>query len=154
MSKFSPLELRKRLYDEITPSLRWNGSDNLSCHKEKCRLKLKELLGWDSFKECEHNLQITSEDIINGYKCIHFIVQTEQGYYANCHFFMPEKFDGRLPLCVGLQGHVSGAHLSLGIQAPSSPPLNICRACNRSMARRPPRRCPLHRGIRYRSPSF
>ena len=116
MSKFSPLELRKRLYNDITPSLRWNGTDNLSCHKEKCREKLKELLGWDTFKECKPNLQILKEDTVNGYKHIHFIVQTEEGYYANCHLLLPNDMEGKKPLCVGLQGHVSGAHLSLAQQ--------------------------------------
>lgn len=114
MSKFSPLELRKRLYNDITPSLRWNGTDNLSCHKEKCRERLKELLGWDTFKECESDLQILKEDTVNGYKHIHFIIQTEEGYYANCHLLLPNNIEGKKPLCVGLQGHVSGAHLSLG----------------------------------------
>ena len=37
MNNFSPLELRKKLYNDITPSLRWNGVDNLKKHKQKCR---------------------------------------------------------------------------------------------------------------------
>ena len=115
MKSYSPIELHKKLFNEITPSLRWNGITDINDHKKKCEEKLKELLGWDTFKECEPNLQIIKEEELNGSKYVHFIVETEKGYYANCHLLMPTVFEGRLPLCVGLQGHVSGAHLSLGV---------------------------------------
>ena len=114
MSKFSPLELRKRLYDNMTPSLHWNGKDNLDKHKRKCKNKLKKLLGWNTFKECESNLQILYTDTVNGYECIHFTVQTETDYYVNCHMLLPDNTKTKKPLLVGLQGHVSGAHISLG----------------------------------------
>lgn len=113
MNNFSPLELRKKLYNDTTPSLRWNGVDNLKKHKQKCRKQLKKLLGWHAFKECDPNLQILSTDTVNGYKHIHFIVQTEENYYANCHLLLPDETKKKKPLLVGLQGHVSGAHLSL-----------------------------------------
>ena len=115
MEKFSPVELHKKLFNEITPQLSWDGISDINDHKKKCESKLKELLSWDSFKECEPNLQIIEEDQINGNKHIHFIVQTEVGYYANCHLLMPNEIECKLPLCVGLQGHVSGAHISLGL---------------------------------------
>ena len=73
MNNFSPLELRKKLYNNVTPLLRWNGIDNLNKHKQKCRKKLKKLLGWETFKKCEPDLQVLKEDTVNGYKYIHFI---------------------------------------------------------------------------------
>ena len=108
--------MHSKLYENIKPKLKWNEKTDFSSHRKKCENKLKELLGFDSFCECDPNLQIIQEDQINGYKHIHFVVQTEKDYYANCHFLMPDKFKGKLPLCVGLQGHVSGVHLSLGVK--------------------------------------
>lgn len=102
MKSYSPIELHKNLFDEIKPSLHWNGIKDINRHRQECESKLKELLGWDTFYECEPNLQIIKEDTINGCKHIHFIVQTEEGYLANCHFLMPSSFVGKLPLCVGV----------------------------------------------------
>lgn len=116
MNNFSTIKLHSKLFESIKPKLRWDGITDIEKHKEKCESKLKELLGFDTFKECDDNLQIISKDRINGNNHIHFIVQTEEDYYANCHLLLPDKIDCKLPLCVGLQGHVSGAHLSLGIK--------------------------------------
>ena len=116
MKDYSPIELHKNLFEDIKPSLHWDGTTDISEHKDRCYAKLKELLGWDSFLECEDDLKIVKEDTVNGCKHIHFTVQTEKGYYANCHFWIPTDAKDKLPICVGLQGHVSGAHLSLGMQ--------------------------------------
>ncbi len=110
----SPIELHKIQFEKITPSLRWNKKTDVNEHKIKCKEKLKELLGLDTFTECEPNLQIIKKDQINKNNHIHFVVQTEEGYYANCHLLVSPEQKGKRPLLVGLQGHVSGAHLSLG----------------------------------------
>jgi hypothetical protein len=46
---------------------------------------------------------------------IHFTLQTEEGYFTNCDLLLPPVQDKPLPLCVCLQGHSKGAHISLGL---------------------------------------
>ncbi|MBQ7353830.1 MAG: hypothetical protein IJW54_07520 [Clostridia bacterium] len=112
-----PEKLHLEQSKKIKPELCWNRGDDISLHREKCKEKLKELLGFDTFEKCEPDIKIVKEEILNGSKHIHFLVQTEIGYYANCHLLFPKEYNGdKLPLCVCLQGHVSGAHLGLGIR--------------------------------------
>ena len=62
------------------------------------------------------DLRILKEDLVNGNRRIHFLVQTEVGFYVNCHLLLPSAApEGKLPLCACLQGHVSGAHITVGI---------------------------------------
>lgn len=113
----SPEKLHIELSKKVKPSLAWNKGDLVFSHAEKSREKLSELLGLDTFENCEPDFKVICEDYIDEKKHIHFLVQTETGYYANCHLLFPKDYTGkRLPLCVALQGHVSGAHLGLGIK--------------------------------------
>ncbi|MBQ8164115.1 MAG: hypothetical protein IJZ93_07125 [Clostridia bacterium] len=111
------MEKHKELFKEIKPSLGWNGEKISEAHRMAYREKLKELLGYGTFSFCDPDFNIIKEELLNGRRHIHFAVQTEKGYYASCHLLLPENMpDGKLPLCVGLQGHVSGAHLSIGVE--------------------------------------
>ena len=116
MYNTSPTELHRKQVAATRPALRWDGHTPPEQWKITCRNKLKELLGMDTFTRCDPDLQIQHEDIVNGNCRIHFLVQTEPGYYVNCDLLLPpQSSDEPLPLCVCLQGHVSGAHLTVGI---------------------------------------
>lgn len=113
---FSPLENHKRLFKNVKPLLHWDGVSPLDKHKEVCRKRLIELLGLDTMERCAPSTKIIKREELGENEHIHFTVQTERDYYVNCHLLLPKKRNGALPLCVCLQGHVSGAHLSLGIE--------------------------------------
>lgn len=114
MRNHLPLKHHKALASEITPLYRWDGKAPIGEWREKCREKLLELLGMDAFKPCEPNFEITSEDELNGNRHIHFILQTEEGYYTHCDLLLPKEHTKKLPICVCLQGHSKGSHISLG----------------------------------------
>ena len=113
---FQPKEHHKSFFKKIEPSLRWDGAAPSDEVKARYRAKLSELLGMDTFEKCSSKLEILRDRELFGNRCISFAVQTEENYFANCHLMMPMESDKPLPLCVCLQGHVSGAHLSLGIE--------------------------------------
>lgn len=115
MISFSPIEFHKNKFKNITPSLRYNGQADIKKHQDVCINKLGELLGLDKMEKCPSDFHIISKEELDYGIHTHFAVQTEEGYYAHCHLLMPHSFEGKLPLCVCLQGHVSGAHLSMGI---------------------------------------
>lgn len=99
----------------LTPALRWDGLTSLDTHREVCAAKLTELLGLDTFTFCEPLFEITVEDELKGCRHIHFTLQTEEGYFTHCDLLLPKEQTGKCPLCVTLQGHSKGSHISLGI---------------------------------------
>lgn len=116
MKNYLPLEQHKLLAADMQPSLRWDGTSSLETLREKSYAKLWELLGMDKMQSCEPEMEITAEDEIHGHRHIHFTVRTEPDYYAHCDLLLPQTMpEGKLPLCVCLQGHSTGAHISLGM---------------------------------------
>ena len=110
-----PLTHHINLAPSVTPTLRWDGVTSLESHRAACTAKLTELLGLHTFVPCEPVFEITAEDEISGLRHIHFILQTEEGYFTHCDLLLPKHQEGQLPLCVCLQGHSKGAHISLGL---------------------------------------
>lgn len=116
MKNTSPVELHKEQFKKIKPSMHWDEHTPLDQWKVACREKLKDILGLHTFSICDPDLTVLCEDVVNGNRRIRFLVQTEVGYYVNCHLLLPlEKAEKKLPICACLQGHVSGAHLTVGI---------------------------------------
>lgn len=115
MMNHLPLEHHKELARHAVPLLRWDGVTPIETHREVCRRKLWELLGMDSFSLCEPIFEITSEEELNGNCHIHFTLQTEEGYFTHCDLLLPPTQTGPLPLCVCLQGHSKGSHISYGV---------------------------------------
>ena len=110
-----PLQLHMSLAREIHPLLRWDGVTPIESHREACTEKLRELLGMDTFTPCEPIFEITEEDVFGGHRHIHFTLQTEEGYHTHCDLLLPQTQSKKLPLCVCLQGHSKGSHVSLGL---------------------------------------
>lgn len=111
----NPVELLRKKAAEMTPIYQFDDKKDLSTFREECTAKLKELLGMDTFTRCDPDVTITEDKVTDGTRHIHFMVQTEVGYYVHCHFMLPADIKEPLPLCVCLQGHSKGAHISLGI---------------------------------------
>ena len=112
---FSPLVKNIALSANLQPTLRWDGLTPIKDHQKVCRAKLWELLGMDRFTLCEPVFEIMEENEHRGCRHIHFSIQTETNYFTHCDLLLPKKMTEKLPLCVCLQGHSTGSHISLGI---------------------------------------
>ena len=110
-----PLTHHMAMAASIKPSLRWDGETPIDIHRAACTEALRDLLGMDTFTLCEPVFEITQEDTHRGHRHIHFTLQTEEGYFTHCDLLLPKEQKGKLPLCVCLQGHSKGAHISLGL---------------------------------------
>lgn len=110
-----PLTHHQALMRKIAPTMRWDGVTPIDEHRAACTEKLRELLGMDTFEKCEPVFSVTEDGSLNGNRHIHFTLQTEEGYFTHCDLLLPSEINGKLPLCVCLQGHSTGAHISLGI---------------------------------------
>ena len=115
MKNFSPLDHHIRISSTATPLLRWDGTAPIDQSRDRCREKLWELLGMEEFSPCEPIFEITEEGMLGENRHIHFTLQTEEGYFTHCDLLLPPAQSGPLPLCVCLQGHSTGAHVSLGL---------------------------------------
>ena len=109
-----PLQHHIELSSRSEPALRWNGTDDFEVWRKTCTEKLRDLLGMDQFIPCEPIFEITEDSVLNGNRHIHFTLQTEEGYFTHCDLLLPMEQKGPLPLCVCLQGHSKGSHISLG----------------------------------------
>ncbi|MBO5649176.1 MAG: hypothetical protein J6S76_04620, partial [Clostridia bacterium] len=76
--------------------------------------KLRELLGMDTFIACDPNVTVVETVETDEMRRLHFTMETEPGYFTHCHLCTPRTFAGKLPLCLCLQGHSTGAHISYG----------------------------------------
>ena len=110
-----PLQHHIALGADMRPLLRYDGSVDIGTWRETCTETLRDLLGMDEFVECEPIFEITEDGELNGNRRIHFMLQTEEGYFAHCDLLLPKEQSGPLPLCVCLQGHAKGSHISLGV---------------------------------------
>ena len=115
MKNYLPLEHHKYIAKNTLPSLRWNGEEPIEELRVKSEEKLRELLGMNEILPCEPIFEITEQREHKGMSLTHFTLQTEEGYYTHCDLLLPKEQIVPLPLCVCLQGHSSGSHISLGI---------------------------------------
>lgn len=112
---FDPTILHQQQAAAITPKYRYTGDSPFVWYQDKCRERLSELLGMYTFQRCDPIFKITEDKTENHHRHIHFTLQTEEGYFTHCDVLLPATQSGPLPLCVCLQGHSTGAHISLGI---------------------------------------
>lgn len=82
--------------------------------KYRAKNKLEELLGLP-FETCEDRFVIIEEKDTENYHQIGFEFQSEEGYFILGDFLMPIGANGKLPVVIGLQGHTTGKHVSLGV---------------------------------------
>ena len=105
-----PLTHHINLAPSVTPTLRWDGVTSLESHRAVCTAKLAELLGLHTFVPCEPVFEITAEDEISGLRHIHFILQTEEGYFTHCDLLLlPSTKRDNFPFAYAYRG-IPGGH--------------------------------------------
>lgn len=109
-----PAQYELELLRKTLPSYRYNQNEDFLAWQNKARAKLKDLLGLDKMKVCEptlHNLSQSEQDDFTEYT---FSVETEPGFLVPSHLCVPHNMKEVNPLCICIQGHTTGAHISLG----------------------------------------
>lgn len=105
-------EHNKELLKKVVPSMAYDGKDYESW-KITARAKLSELLGMEKFTKVDPKFEIEYEQKIEGATEIRFTFQSEEGYRVPCHLLLPDGIENP-PIFICLQGHTTGAHISLG----------------------------------------
>lgn len=102
------------LTENMVPSMAYSDDICFEEWKEAARNKLIELLGLPLIS-CEHDFSIIHEEDCGKYTRISFEFQSEPGYYVPCALLVPKEIKNPIAGVICLQGHSSGAHISLGI---------------------------------------
>lgn len=98
----------------ITPSMAMQEDVEISAWKQKAHTKMSELLGLP-LKKCNTDFTVTNIEDVQTYKRVTFHFQSEPDYYVPCTLLVPKGVKKPLPGVICLQGHSSGAHISVGI---------------------------------------
>ncbi|MDR1566965.1 MAG: alpha/beta hydrolase family protein [Treponema sp.] len=109
----TPLEFNRAKTAAITPSMRWDGSEDFTLWQGRARAKLLELLGLP-FTNCGEQFQIEYREDRGTFTETRFRFQSEEGFSVPAHLWVPKGASEPVPLTVCLQGHSTGMHISLG----------------------------------------
>lgn len=94
------------------PQMSYNGG-NYEQWKKEARKKLSSLIGLDRFALVDDGLEIEYETELDSAIEIRFTYQSEDGYRAPAHMFLPKNIENP-PVMICLQGHSTGMHISFG----------------------------------------
>lgn len=103
-----------KLTEEMTPELRYDLKEDFSAWQRNARSKLEELLGLPLAKPQDDKFKIEKTDIKNGIEYTHFTFESEEGYTVPACMLRKADTVEKTPLCICLQGHSTGMHISIG----------------------------------------
>ncbi len=97
--------------------LRYSDNVNYPEWKKQVKDKLYELLGIEDIENnaCPLNLTIEQDEIIDDYRQIRFVFESEIGALVPCYLLIPTTGKAKYPVAITLQGHSSGFHNSIGV---------------------------------------
>ena len=97
-----------KLVAKMKPLLSFNEKADFGVWKEQIKNKLTELLGIDEIKKnatLTPDLEIISEEQLEGYKQIRFEFESEIGSVVPCYLLIPDSGKEKYPVAIVLQGH-------------------------------------------------
>lgn len=107
------LEFTQQLLKQVVPKMAYSEVNNHQKWQEEAYDKLEQLLGLP-LPECEDCFEVVEDVQEQDYRCITFQFQSELGYYQKCTMLVPSEIDQPVPGVICMQGHSTGAHISIG----------------------------------------
>jgi len=107
------LVFTQQLMKKIVPKMAYGDVTDHEEWKKEAYSKLEELLGLP-LAECEDCYEVLEDVSEQGYRSIVFQFQTEPGYYQKCTLLVPQGIEQPVPVVICMQGHSTGAHISIG----------------------------------------
>ncbi|MBR3803991.1 MAG: acetylxylan esterase [Clostridia bacterium] len=106
----------KTLLKNQKKQLSFDESENYNTWKNSIKDKFYELIGMKSVENnaCPINVTVEEEIEFDTYKRIRFVFESEVGSFVPCYLLVP-KGEKKRPVAITLQGHTTGAHVSLGV---------------------------------------
>ena len=115
---FDPYIAEQKQLTNTLPSMRYDGTETPEAWQERARGLLGALLGLSEIAPCDECFAIEydreEETAAGKVREIRFTVQTEEGYFVPSILWIPADMPVPCRVCICLQGHSTGKHISLG----------------------------------------
>lgn len=84
--------------------------------KKQVQEKYLELLGLHNIEKNACDVAVEIEEVVekDEYTRYRYIFQSEKGCYVPCYLLIPKTGQQKYPVCICLQGHSTGFHISIG----------------------------------------
>ena len=101
---------------DLKPKLAFDENANYLEWKKKIKQKYIELLGLDNIAQnaCEIKVEIEETVEFDEYTRYRYTFESEKGCIVPCYLLIPKTGKEKYPVCVCLQGHTTGFHVSIG----------------------------------------
>ena len=98
------------------PLLAYDEKNDYAEWKQKVREKYIELLGLDSIQKnaCDIKEEIEERVETDEYTRYRYVFESEKGCFVPCYLLIPRAQKQKFPVCICLQGHTTGFHISIG----------------------------------------
>lgn len=113
-----PFINNKTVVEATKPTMRYKDGEDFFAWQSAARQKLRELLGIDEIlkrKPESDGFKIEYEKKTEEYTEYRFTISSEEGYFFPSVMRVPTNVKTPIPLCITLQGHSTGMHISLGV---------------------------------------
>ena len=98
------------------PKLAFSNSNDYLTWKEQIRNKYIELLGLENIakNDCPLNIEIEEIKETKEYTRYRYTFESEKESIVPCYLLIPKTGKNKYPVCICLQGHSTGFHISIG----------------------------------------
>ena len=98
------------------PILAYDEKNDYAEWKQKVGEKYIELLGLDSIQKnaCDIKVEIEERVETDEYTRYRYVFESEKGCFVPCYLLIPRAQKQKFPVCICLQGHTTGFHISIG----------------------------------------
>ena len=99
------------------PLLAFDENKDYSEWKKQVKEKYIELLGLDEIAKNACEIQVEVEEVVETeeYTRYRYVFESEKDCPVPCYLLIPKTGKDKYPVCVCLQGHSTGFHISIGI---------------------------------------
>lgn len=104
------------LFNHNKPLLAYSADNDYQTWKKQIEEKLISLLGMEVIKENaveDMHFEIEKIEDCETYTITHFTFESEKDCIVPCYFLVPKDNKKKHPVCICLQGHTTGYHVSL-----------------------------------------
>lgn len=107
--------IHENLFQE-KPILAYDDNGNYAEWKKQVKEKFIEFLGLENIARngCEIKVEIEECVETEEYTRYRYVFESEKGCFVPCYLLLPKKVQKKAPVCVCLQGHTTGFHISIG----------------------------------------
>ncbi|MBR2337064.1 MAG: hypothetical protein IKA61_03865 [Clostridia bacterium] len=115
MKKIDNDLIHEQLFN-LKPKLAFDENADYGEWKQKVKQKYIEILGLDNIAQnaCEINIDIEETVEFDEYTRYRYTFESEKGCTVPCYLLIPKLGKEKYPVCVCLQGHTTGFHISIG----------------------------------------